>query len=126
MGNTNTVESAVRDRIRALIAKKGVPDQEVSRSIGKSKSYISNILSGRNNPSIDALYCLCEYFNVTPKDFFDFEIGNPAADRAVITELKRLLGARYELLPDILRSLTMEDISILFKAYQVLEKIHRK
>lgn len=122
MGQLNNQESVVRDRLRMLIAQKGVSDQEVSRAIGKSKSYISNILSGRNSPSIDALYCMCEYFNITLKDFFDLEAANPAADSATLIELKRLLGSHYMALPDILKSLSTEDAQVLWKAYNILKK----
>ncbi len=124
MKNLDRTQSAVRDRIRELISKKGVPDQVVSREIGKSKSYISNILSGRNNPSIEALYSLFEYFEISAKDFFDFETENPMADNAIKTELKRLMGARYDGLSEVLQNLSTEDANKIFAAYGVIKNIH--
>jgi transcriptional regulator with XRE-family HTH domain len=113
-------QAAIRNRLMTLIAKKGVSDQEVSHSVGKSKAYISNILSGRNNPSIKGLYDLCEYFGITAQEFFDYDNENPAADRAVVDELKRLLGHHYEDLPEVLKNLTPDNVREIMNAYRAI------
>lgn len=61
----------VRQRITELRIKKGVSEYQMSLDLGHSRSYIQNIASGRSKPSIDEFLYICEYLNVTPRDFFD-------------------------------------------------------
>jgi len=62
----------------------------MSYDIGHSKSYIQGISSGRMMPSIAEFLYMCEYFGITPRDFFDEEIENPALLQEAIGGLKAL------------------------------------
>jgi transcriptional regulator with XRE-family HTH domain len=122
MNRLNSDILAISNRIRDLITKKGVSDQSVSRGIGKSPSYISNILSGRNKPSIEALFCLCDFFDITIQEFFDYQTANPMVDRKVITEIKRLTGDCYEALPTSLHSFSTTDAQVLMDALRIMRR----
>lgn len=61
----------IRQRITELRIKKGVSEYQMSLDLGHSRSYMQNIASGRSKPSIEEFLYMCEYLNVSPRDFFD-------------------------------------------------------
>lgn len=65
-------------RLVDLRIAKGVSARDMSLSIGQSAGYINNIENGINFPSMTAFFYICDYFGITPKDFFDTEVPNPA------------------------------------------------
>lgn len=65
-------------RLVSLRMAKGVSARDMSLSIGQSAGYINNIENGINFPSMTAFFYICDYLGITPKDFFDTEIPNPA------------------------------------------------
>ncbi|MGI6265323.1 MAG: helix-turn-helix domain-containing protein [Acutalibacteraceae bacterium] len=67
----------IRNRISALRLKKGVSEYKMSFDLGHSKGYIQSITSGRAYPSLSELLYICEYFGITPRQFFDEEIEEP-------------------------------------------------
>jgi len=62
----------------------------MSTDMGHSKSYIQSISSGRTMPSMTEFLFMCEYLGVTPRDFFDAEIENPALLQQAVDGLKTL------------------------------------
>lgn len=78
------------ERLTFLREKKDVSAREMSLAIGQCHSYINNIESKKNLPSMNAFFYICEYLNVTPKEFFDFEAENPQELREIISDLRGL------------------------------------
>ena len=70
-------EKYIRDRITQLRLKKQVSEYRMSLDLGHSDSYIRNITSGKALPSMAEFLYICEYFNISPKDFFNEDIENP-------------------------------------------------
>lgn len=83
-------EDFIRSRITQLRINKNVSEYQVSLDLGHSKSYIQSITSGRAMPSMSEFLSICEYFEVTPKDFFDDGISNPDLINQAVEGLKRL------------------------------------
>lgn len=71
-------ESFIRNRITELRVKKGDSEYRMSTFMGKSKGYIQSISSGRALPSMSEFLYMCEYFGITPQQFFDEGKENPA------------------------------------------------
>ena len=63
----------IRDRITELRLQKGVSEYKMSMDLGHSKSYIQSISSGKSLPSLSEFLYICEYFDISPKAFFDTE-----------------------------------------------------
>lgn len=63
----------IRDRITELRIQKGVSEYKMSLDMGHSKNYIRNITSGTALPAMGEFLYICEYFGITPKQFFDIE-----------------------------------------------------
>ena len=70
-------------RLAQLRMNKNVSARDMSLSIGQSAGYINNIENGINYPSMTMFFYICEYLDVSPKDFFDSD----AADPVRLTEL---------------------------------------
>lgn len=79
----------IRQRLTELRIKKGVSEYKMSLDLGHSRSYIHHIACGRSLPSIQELFYICEYLEISPCDFFDDKQGNPA-----------LVHQAYEMLKD--------------------------
>jgi transcriptional regulator with XRE-family HTH domain len=62
----------------------------MSTDMGRSKNYIQGITSGRSLPSLSEFIYMCEYLGVTPRDFFDEDLKNPALLQEAIEALKTL------------------------------------
>lgn len=81
----------IRKRITDLRLKKGVSEVRMSKDLGHSNSYITQITSGRSNPSIQELLYIIDYLGVSPKLFFTEEdIKEPILIQQINHDLKDL------------------------------------
>lgn len=80
----------VRDRITQLRLQKGVSEYKMSYDLGHSRGYINNISSGKSLPSMNEFFAICDYFDITPVDFFDRKASNPHLLGNVIDDLQKL------------------------------------
>jgi len=83
-------DTFIRNRITELRLKKGVSEYRMSTDMGHSKSYIQSITSGRSMPSLPEFLYMCEYFGITPREFFDDGLKNPALLQEAVDGLKTL------------------------------------
>lgn len=80
----------IADRITELRIKKNISEYQMSLDLGKNKSYIQSISSGRSMPTMQNFLDICDYLEVTPQQFFDSELHNlPLINKA--TELMKQL-----------------------------------
>lgn len=80
----------IRQRITELRIKKGVSEYQMSLDLGHSRSYMQNIASGRSKPSIEEFLYMCEYLNVTPRDFFDESKEEPILVQKALDGMRTL------------------------------------
>ena len=78
------------ERLTQLRMEKGVSARDMSLSIGQSATYINKIENGLALPSMTAFFYICEYFDLTPAEFFDISVEYPVALQEVIQDLKTL------------------------------------
>lgn len=88
----------VRDRITQLRLMKGVSEYKMSYELGHSRGYINNISSGKTLPSMTEFFAICEYFGITPVDFFSEDIRDPRARSRAVTAVLELGEEDQELL----------------------------
>ena len=80
----------IGERISELRLKKNVSEYQMSLDLGKNKSYIQSLTSGRSLPTMQSFLDICDYLEVTPQQFFDSELHNlPLIDKA--TDLMKQL-----------------------------------
>ena len=73
----NVDENFIRQRITQLRIQKNISEYKMSLDLGHSKSYIQSISSGRALPSMSEFLSICEYFGITPLEFFDTKAKEP-------------------------------------------------
>ena len=77
-------------RMVGLRMNKGVSARDMSLSLGQSSSYINNIENGINYPSMTVFFYICEYFGISPKEFFDTESADPVKERELLEAVRGL------------------------------------
>ncbi len=83
-------EKYLSERIAKLRATKKVSARDMSLSIGQNVNYINHIENGKSMPSMQVFFYICDYFNISPKEFFDEGTSNPALIKEVIDDLSTL------------------------------------
>lgn len=63
-------EKFIVDRITQLRVEKNVSEYQLSYDLGFSKSYMGMISRNKNLPSLSAFLSICDYFEITPAQFF--------------------------------------------------------
>lgn len=77
-------------RLTQLRIQKGVSARDMSLSLGQSESYINKIENGASLPSMSTFFYICEYFGITPSEFFEVSTECPPALKATLENLKSL------------------------------------
>ncbi len=93
------------NRISGLRASKDVSAREMSLDLGQNKSFINSIENKINYPSMENFGYICEYFNITPSQFFDDGIKYPDKINSIVNELKRLDDKQLNSLLEFLKNI---------------------
>lgn len=59
------------ERLTQLRLEKGVSAREMSLALGQSEAYINRIENNQMLPSLTVFFYICEYFHISPQDFFN-------------------------------------------------------
>lgn len=93
----------IGERITELRLKKGVSEYKMSYDLGRNKNYVRTITSGQALPSVNELFNIFEYFEVTPAQFFDESY--PQMIYKAVEYMKKLDDEDMLLLLNIIQSL---------------------
>lgn len=85
-------------RLAALRESKGVSARDMSLTLGQSAGYINNIETCVNYPSMAVFFCICDYLGITPKEFFDTELDEPAKVHELLNTVQGLSGGQIDVL----------------------------
>lgn len=96
-------------RLAQLRSEKGVSARDMSLSIGQNASYINNIENGKALPSMTGFFYICEYLNISPKDFFDTDNKEPEKIQSVLNDLKKLDNKHLDSIADIIKELAKKE-----------------
>ena len=77
-------------RLTELRLKHGVSARDMSLSLGQNSGYINNIECGKALPSMSVFFYICDYFHITPADFFEINNPNPEKISEIVEHLKLL------------------------------------
>lgn len=78
------------ERLTELRLQKGVSARDMSLSLGQNAGYINNIENKNNLPSMTVFFYICEYLEITPQEFFDFEVHMPNKMNILVENSKKL------------------------------------
>jgi len=98
-------EDFVKDRITALRLKKGVSEYQMSFDLGHSRGYIYNISSGKALPPLREFFVICDYFGLTPQQFFDESTQDPVLLQQALDGMKKLNGNDLQLVMQLIERL---------------------
>lgn len=83
------------NRLTELRTQKGVSARDMSLSLGQSESYINKIENRRTLPSFTGFIYICEYFGITPQEFFSDSVS-PQKTKELLCELEMLTPDQTE------------------------------
>lgn len=83
-------EDFIRQRITELRIQKNVSEYRMSLDLGHSKSYVQSITSGSALPSMPEFLYICEYFGITPADFFNTDSREILMQQELDNETKNM------------------------------------
>ena len=75
-------------RLGKLRTQKGVSAMKMSKSVGQEGSYIGKVENKAFLPSMSTFFYICEYFNISPKEFFETESQFPTTLNSLVEDLK--------------------------------------
>lgn len=93
-------------RVSQLRIQKGVSARDMSLSLGQSESYINKIENKRTQPSMQGFLYICEYFGITPKEFFDADTPAPQKVRQIVQAAEALTAEQADHVLQIIRDIT--------------------
>ena len=76
-------EEQFSKRLTELRTQKGVSARDMSLSIGQNPGYITAF------PTMANFFYICEYFNITPQEFFNFGEETSNGMNALVDQLKQ-------------------------------------
>lgn len=99
-------EDFVAQRINQLRKQKKISAREMSLAIGQNVNYINRIEHKYNLPSLQGLFYICEYFNISPKEFFDStDKPNPLKLQEAIQVLANLEDKEISLIIEVAKAI---------------------
>lgn len=79
-----------RERLTELRLRKEVSEYQMSTELGQSKGYIQQISSGRSLPSMSSFFAICDYFSLSPAEFFSMDNHYPLLVQELSSIAQRL------------------------------------
>lgn len=102
-------EEFTQNRIAQLRMQKNVSARDMSLSLGQNNSYVNQIENKKALPSLQGLFYICEYFGITPQQFFDDGNAYPAQIADLVEDMKKLDAASLEHLAAIVKEMVYHD-----------------
>ena len=65
-------------------------EYQISYDLGHIRGYDYNISSGKALPPLKEFFAICEYFEITPQQFFDDTTPNPELIQKALEGMKQL------------------------------------
>ena len=93
-------------RLSELRIQKGVSARDMSLSLGQSESYINKIENRRTLPSLTGFLYICEYFDLTPQEFFDENSAAPNLSKELLHEFQKLTPEQAKHILQIIHDIT--------------------
>lgn len=98
-------EKSFSERLSQLRMQKAVSARDMSLSIGQNPGYINNIETGKALPSMNNFFYICNYLDITPMDFFDYDTVRPRDMDQICGELNKLTDSQFNSIKEIVGEL---------------------
>ena len=74
---------------RALRSR-NLPTLSMLPATGHSRGYVYNISSGKSLPPLKEFFAICDYFEITPQEFFNTNTNHSALIQQLIGKMEQL------------------------------------
>jgi len=102
-------EEFTQERVASLLAQKGCSARDMSLSLGQNETYINKIENKKALPSLSGLFYICEFFGITPHEFFDEGSPCPEKLKEIIKDLKQLDAKALEHLSGFIKEMVKKQ-----------------
>lgn len=92
-------------RISKLRLQKNVSARNMSLSLGLSEGYINRIENNNSYPTMQSFFYICEYFGITPMQFFDFDDTCLTETNSLLEEMQKLDYKQTKLILDLVKEI---------------------
>lgn len=92
-------------RLSQLRMNAGVSARDMSLSIGLSEGYINKLENEKTLPSMHTFFAICEYFDITPQEFFNTGETFPLEIKIAVRELRKMSMEQLERLVGIMKDI---------------------
>jgi len=116
-----------QNRIIQLLTENNISELKLSYELGRGRTFIHNMTSGKNFPSMQGLHDICQYFGITLAEFFDPGLLNPSLDKDLHQEINRVCNnnpRKLEKFYQLLCSISANDLDTFFELIEKLTKVH--
>ena len=103
-------EEFTQNRIAQLRMQKNVSARDMSLTLGQNNSYINQIENKKALPSLQGLFYICEYFGITPQQFFDDGNAYPVQLADLVEDMKKLDAASLEHIAAIVKEMVEQFV----------------
>lgn len=93
------------ERLISLRNQKNVSAREMSLALGQNGSYINRIENRLTFPSMQVFFYICEYFQISPKEFFDEKNQSPEKINQITEEVKKLDDFQLDTVMSVIKGL---------------------
>ena len=80
----------------------------MSLSLGQSESYINKIENRRTLPSMTGFFYICDYFEISPQEFFNSNISNPKQVKELLQQWEKLSPDFAEHILQVIKDINQE------------------
>lgn len=98
-------ETMIAERISKLRTDRKISAREMSLALGQNENYINQIENNKTLPSMQVFFYICEYFKISPKDFFDDGKSNPLLVEKLVESTEGLQNTQIENLTEMAKGL---------------------
>lgn len=101
-------EDFIAKRIYFLRTQKGISARDLSLTLGQSESYINKIENQKAYPSMSTFLYICDYFEISPEEFFSEENSQPILRRKLIEDSKNLNDVQLTAILNIIHAFKLD------------------
>ena len=92
-------------RLSQLRLTTGVSARDMSLSLGLSEGYINKLENEKALPSMKTFFAICDYFEITPQEFFNTDAEFPFEIQIAVRELNKMSIEQLERLVGIMKDI---------------------
>ena len=101
-----TNKEAFALRLSKLRIKKDISARDMSLTLGQSPAYINNIETGLALPSMNSFFNICDFLEITPQEFFNYDNEDPKLKNTLYSEFDNLTPSQMQNLTSFIKSFT--------------------